>query len=107
MDCDSCVTGVQISFAQLLTERFLNVTVNGLGGAWYCTGQADTPGCAKFVDTVIRQGLPVLLKESDIAQFFPAICDLGVAGTCSLARATRASIALLATMIMFVFIPSF
>merc|ERR1712127_706641 len=85
MDCDSCVTGVKISVDQLLTDYFLDTIVTGLGGDWYCASQEDTR-CPEFVDTVIRQGLPILLTESDIGSRFPALCNMGVEGTCPARR---------------------
>ena len=60
----------------------------------YCAKVATSPeeqeACTSFIDLVIRQGVPLLTKDS-LGLDVPAVCNTAVEGTCSDSDTTTAA----------------
>jgi hypothetical protein len=80
MTCTDCKQGIQGSIDQLLADQTIDAIVAALSGDTFC-GQYDDDRCPEAVDFVIRNGLPLLMAETDESKFGEA-CNSAVPGTC-------------------------
>merc|ERR1711915_539089 len=60
--CDECKSGMMGAIDQLLSEEFVNGTVDALSGEGFC-GQGENPEeCANVISVLIPAALPILLE---------------------------------------------
>merc|ERR1739842_161018 len=83
MTCEECQTGIMKSQEQLLNPKTIAYLVEQLTPV--ICASVDDERCPTVVDTVIRQGLPLLAAEGDTSEM-PEICNAAVPGTCPARR---------------------
>ena len=80
--CDCCLSGIQASIDQLISQRFVSGIMNILSGGGFCGMEEDADLCASTIEVLIPLALPAIASVYNVYDIGVPVCNTAIPGTC-------------------------